>query len=246
MSLQFNDTATKRGIIQEIESNCGFQDGGISGNTTLLKKFTAQVNLALDKIFSIIFKAGKKWQFDDGNHIDHPFIMTNIVSGQRDYSFVTDEQGNLILDIYKVMRKNADGFWEEIKPVDQQSDETTEEFYDGRDVPGIPNRYDKTGNSIFFDVVPDYNSTNGLKIFINREGSYFVYGDTNKKPGFAGLFHEYLALRPSYFYAIRKGLKNYKLLKGEMLEMEGDCKKYYSDRSKDDADVLTAEGVDYI
>lgn len=246
MSLQFSDTTNKKGIIQQIESNCGFADGGISGNPILLKRFTADVNLAYDKIFSIIFRAGKRWQFDDSNHTDHPFIMTNIVSGQRDYAFVSDEQGNLILDIYKVMRKNADGVYEEIDPVDQQKEPLTEEFFDGRDVEGVPSRYDKTGNAIFFDAVPNYNSTNGLKIFINREGSYFTSADDSKKPGFAGLFHEYLALRPSYFYALRKGLKNIKVLKSEMLEMEASIKSYYSDRSKDEEDVLSAEHIDSV
>ncbi len=207
---------------------------------------TADENLALDKAISIIFKAGGKWQFDDSNHGDYPIITTSIVSGQRDYSFVTDEQGNLILDIYKVMRKNASGVFEEIFPKDVQSDSDTEEFYDGQNIQGVPQYYDKTANGIFFNVVPSYNSTNGLKIYINREASYFTIADTTKKPGFSGLFHEYLALRPSYQYALRNGQKTVNAFKNEMLEMEADIKKHYRDRSKDESPVLSALPIDYV
>lgn len=207
---------------------------------------TADMNLAMDEAYSEIFGSASKWQFDDSNHTDYPFIMTTINSGQRDYTFTTDEQGNMILDIYKVMRKNADGIYEEIFPIDQQSDLGTEDFYDGRNITGIPQYYDKTANGIFFDVVPDYTSVNGLKVFINREGSYFNTSDTTKKPGFAGLFHEYIALRPSYQYAYRNSLKNVNLLKGEMLEMKAAMKKYYRDRSKDEQTVMTAETINSI
>lgn len=207
---------------------------------------TADINLALDKALSLIFKSSGRWQFDDSNHTDYPIIMTNLVSGQRDYSFVTDEQGNLILDIYKVMVKNESGLYQEIYPVDQQSDEDMAGFYDGQNITGIPNRYDKTANGIFLDAIPSYNSTNGIKIFINRESTYFTVADTTKKPGFAGLFHEYLALRPSYQYAYRNSLPATVTLRNELEKMELDIKQYYRDRSKDEVPVLTSETINSI
>lgn len=241
MSLQFNDATTKKGIVQTIDKNC--KSNRVSYP---LLDIAADVNLALDKAFSIIFKAGGKWQFDDSNHTDYPIIMTHLVDGQRDYSFVTDEQGNMILDIYKVMVKNQDGIYQEVFPKDQQSDSGTEGFTDGTNTEGVPLYYDKTANGIFLEQIPSYNSTNGLKVFINREGSYFASTDTTKKAGFAGLFHEYLALRPSYFYAIRNGLKNKNDLKNEMIEMEDALKKYYRDRAKDESSHLEAEPINSV
>ena len=99
MSLQFNDTTNNLGLIQLIERNCKLE-GKISSNTNLLKNFTADVNVAFDKLLMILFSSSGKWQFDDSNHTDYPIITTNLVAGQRDYSFTTDEQGNIILDIY--------------------------------------------------------------------------------------------------------------------------------------------------
>ena len=75
---------------------------------------TADENLALDKVTGIIFTSSGRWQYDDTNHEDYPIITTNLTSGQRDYTFTTDEQGNLILDIYRVMVKNRDGVFYEI------------------------------------------------------------------------------------------------------------------------------------
>lgn len=240
MSLAFSNTTTKGGILQLIERNVKLGDGGITGNATRLAEFTSDVNLALDDVLSTIFEVGGTWQFDDSNHTDYPIITTNIVSGQRDYTFVTDEQGNLILDIYKVMVADEQGNFSEIIPVDQQSRLSPPGYNDGNNTTGLPNTYDKTANGIFLDAIPNYNRTGGLKVFINREGSYFATTDTTKKPGFAGLFHEYLALRPSYQYAYRNGLENTKLLKQEMLEMEDKIRNYYKAREKDVQKTLQA------
>src|SRR5574343_938810 len=249
MSIRFNDTVNKNGIIQLIERNTEIGDGGITGNASRLAQFTADVNIALAKVWALIFKANGRWQFDDSNHSDYPIIATDLLQGQRDYSFTTDEQGNLILDIYKVMVADEQGIYYELRPVDQQSDEDMASFYDGRNTQGKPTRYDKTANGIFLDAIPAYNYRNaeegkpGVKLFINREGSYFSSSDTTKMAGFSGLFHEYLALRPSYQYAYRKGLKNAKALQNEMLLMESDIKQHYRDRGRDEQSQISGEEI---
>lgn len=207
---------------------------------------TADENIALDRVMDLIFKSSGRWQFDDSNHTDYPFITTSLNASQRDYTFTTDEQGNLILDIYKVMVKDPNGIYTEIEPVDQQSDEYMEGFWSGQNTTGIPTRYDKTANGIFLDAIPSYTSANGLKIFINREGSYFTTSDTTKKPGFSGIFHEYIALYPSYLYAMRNSLPNKDSLKKDLDDMELKIQQHYRDRSKDETLVITSELVDYI
>jgi hypothetical protein len=206
VSIQFSNTTTKNGHIQICERQCGFNDGEISGNPTRLAQFTGMLNVAYDDALSTIFKSAGTWQFDDTNHTDFPFITTNLVSGQRDYTFTNDENGNLILDIHKVFVKNQSGVYEEIYPVDQQSDYGMEGFTDGQNETGLPYRYDKTGNGIFLDPIPSYNATAGLKLFINREAGYFLTTDTTKKAGIDGLCQEYLSLKASYTYARDKGL----------------------------------------
>jgi len=232
MSIVFSNTTTKNGLIQIIERNCGFNDADVSGDATLLAKFTGDINLAIDEILGFMFPLGGTWQLDDSNHTDYPIITTNLVSGQRDYSFTVDGSSNQILDIYKVMVKDAQGVFHEIEPQDMQSDGASS-FYDGVNTTGTPTRYDKTGNGIFLDLIPSYNSTGGLKVFINREASYFTTSDTTKKLGFAQLFHEYLALRPSYQYAYRKSLPMVKTLDYELQKMKAAIKEYFGTREKD-------------
>lgn len=198
---------------------------------------TADINLALDDVWERIFaKAGRsKWQWDDSHHTDYPIITTNLVAGQRDYAFVTDEQGNLILDIYKVVIAQPDGTFKEITPVDVQSDESSEVagFYDGNETQGTPSRYDKTGNAIFLDAIPNYTITDGLKVYINREGSYFTVSDTTKKAGFAGTVHSYLAYKPAYHYAYRNSLKQAPAILNELTKVEKKIEALYGKREKD-------------
>lgn len=233
MSIQFSNTTTKSGIIQQIEKNCGFPDGTISGNTTLMAQFTADVNLALDDVLAIVIPASGTWQYDDSNHTDYPIATTDLVSGQRDYSFTTDETGNLVLDMYRVMVKGQDGIFKDLKPIDQQTSQDATTFNDGVDSQGTPTRYDKTGNGIFLDLIPNYNSTGGLKIYVNREASYFTVSDTTKKAGFSGLFHEYLVLKPSYNYSRTKNLDNKETLKRDLVEMQLAMKNHYASRQRD-------------
>lgn len=232
MSLQFSNTTTKNGIIQHIERNCGFNDGDISSNPTLLAQFTADVNTALDEVTSLIFQVGGTWQYDDSNHPEYPIITTSIVSGQRDYPFTTDESGNLILDIQKVLVADSNGLFRELTPVDVPSGAPAN-YWDGLNTGGIPNSYEKNANGIFLDPIPNYNRSAGLKIYISREGSYFSTDDTTKKPGFAGLFHEYLALRPAYFYCMRNGKQTATSLEKEMEKMKLSIMDYYKLREKD-------------
>lgn len=238
MSLNFNDTVTRKGLIQIIEKETGLGTGRISGDTELLKDFTADINLAFDSLLRIIFKNSGTWQYDDSNHTDYPFIYTDLLINQRDYSFTTDEQGNIILDIFKVMVKDDSGYYQEVLPVDMQSDQNVSEFYDEQNTTGVVSRYDKTGNGIIFDVLPQKTIANGIKIFINREPSYFVYTDTTKKAGVDGLCQEYLALEPSLRYAERKSLSNLPSLRARVDKLEKQISGRYYDRAKDEKKII--------
>lgn len=240
MSLQFNNSSSGSGIIQTIERTLGFNPGDVSGDPSLLSQFTADVNLAVDRAVHVILQSGGTWHFDDVNHTDYPLMTTDLASGQRDYPFTTDGSGNLVLEVYRVMVADPTGVYHEIYPVDQETPTLksgnatpTGSFIDGRNASGTPRRYSKTANGIFLDVIPNYAMADGLKVFVSREGYHFVSADTSKMPGFAGLFHEYCALRPSYQYAWRRSLESAKALQSEVEDMERSIQEYYSSRQKD-------------
>ena len=247
MSLQFSDTSTKRGILQEIEMELGFQYGDITGNSTKLNQFTSLVNLAWDNYLTIALPASGTWQFDDSNQTAFPIIKTNIVSGQRDYTFTTDQQGNLILDIYKVaiLAGATETLYQEIKPIDAQSDEEGTSLVAEDATGGVPNRYDKTANAIFLDPNPNYAATNGLKVYINREASYFTSSDTTDKPGCPGIHHRYFVLKPAFDFARRNSLSIEASLRNEVLLMEQGIAAYFSRRSRDERFIIEPEIISH-
>lgn len=238
MSIQFSDTTNLSGILQGIERELGFDYGYITGNTNRLKEWTAQVNLTHDEVLGMIFNTagGSQWQFDDLNHTDYPIIKTNLVSGRRDYKFTTDEQGNVILDIYRITVADPSGVYKDIYNVDQQTpnnnNSDTSSLIDGQNLTGVPTRADLTANGIFLDLIPNYNYTNGLQVHINREGSYFSTSDTTKKPGIAGLYHEYYIVNPSYRYAQRNNLAVTSSLLERKIGLEDGIKKHYGFRDR--------------
>lgn len=239
MSLEINNVAEHSGILQAIEDECGFNPGDISGNAFRKKSFIAKVNRSLDEALAVIFSKNGKCRFDDKNHDDYNIVYLDIVSGQRDYSLVNDENGNLILNIDKMFRKNRDGKYEEITPVDVVTEHVNPSFYDGQNTEGIPQEYDKTANGFIFDVTPDYDSEEGIMIYISREASYFTTSDTTKKPGFDGLFHRWCVVVPSLEYA-RINLPQNRInnLEREKLQLAKDMGNWYGLKLKDEKPMI--------
>jgi len=235
MSIQFSDTTNKKGLVQFYEKEIGQEYGYISDNTDRLKSFTADVNVASDYFLDLVLKNSSTWKADDSNHTDFPEITTALVSGRRDYTFLIDEQGNQILDIYKVYaRTSATGSYKELTPVDPDTQSELTSIFDGQNQTGTPTRYDKTANGILLDLIPSYASSDGLKVSISRENLYFTHNDTTKKPGFYGLYHPYFYLKPALDFARRNGLKNYGQIQLEVLRLEGMIKDGTSKRPKDE------------
>ena len=204
MSLHFNDTTGHQGIIQVIEDEIGLRQGEISDNPRMLTKFTADVNIAFGELLAYIFNVGGTWQWDDSDHDTYPILTSDIHVNQQDYSFIEDAEGNLILDIFKVLFKDRNGKWHEGIPVDRQSEKNTQDFSD--QIVGDTLEYDKTANGIFLRRLPPENIDNGIQILVGREQTFFTTTDTTKKPGIDARIHRFLALHPAYRYAVTKRL----------------------------------------
>jgi hypothetical protein len=249
MSLVFNQTASPyKGLVQLYERELGFTRGDVSGNANRLAEFTTDCNLALDDFWTIAIPASGTWQLDDSGHSDFPVIKTNIVASRRDYTFTTDQQSNLILDIYKVfILQSADAtLYTEIEPIDELEgiNDITAEGTTG----ATPYQYGKMANGIFLDPIPSYDKALGLKVYINREASYFTSGDTTKKPGVPGNLHKYFYLKPAYEYARRNNLAKADRLAIEVAKMEGaggTIAKQFASRAKDERKKLTMAGISF-
>lgn len=144
-----------------------------------------------------------------------------------------------------MVKTSSTGDYQEIYPVDQSTpdylnSESTSTFIDGRNQTGIPTRYDKISNGIQLDLIPSYNATAGLKVFINREPSYFAYTDTTKKPGCSGNLHKWFYLKPAYEYARRHSIAQLPRLEVEIIKFENIIKDSFRRRQRDVAKRLIA------
>lgn len=237
MSLQFNDTINLRGLVQKYEREIGANRGDVANDVNRLKEFTADCNLAIDDYVAIMIQVSGMWKGDDTNHDDYPEIYTNIVAGQRDYTFLVDENGNQILDVYKVYLLDGNGY-SLLEPRDVDGERHVSSFSDGQNATGLASQYDKTANAIRLNFTPTETITDGLKVSINREGSYFAHDDTTKKPGFPGVHHKYFYLKPALEYARTHTLTSYPRIEGEVMKAEREIKEYFDRRAKDERPAL--------
>jgi hypothetical protein len=233
--MQFLDTTNFDGLINECERICLMGVTGISGDTTQLKNFTARINQALDRFYMIALTHDSQWQFDDTNYSDLPIGVGDLISGQQDYSFSSD-----VLTVEKVMIKDSSGNWQELDKVDINERGAAKLWTLATGNTGVPTRYDKFANSIFFDPIPNYNSTGGLKVVFKRNGSKFVYTDTTKQPGIPSLFHPYLARVASLPHLIEHNMDSLTSINSLILQDEQNIKDFMGRRNRDDKKRMRA------
>lgn len=155
----------------------------------------------------------------------------------------------MILDIYRVFaRTSTTDPYLEIYPVDVQTDreDIISNIADGLNTQGKPYNYDKTANGLFLDPIPDANVTNGLKVYINREASYFTYTDTTKLPGVSGILHEWFYKRPAFEYAKRNSLSNVNSLALDIENLKKSIKEHYASRERDVRHIISPKITNYI
>lgn len=228
MSLQFSNPTLESGIIELIDTEC---KSNSTSYPTINK--VADINLAWDELIAILSENCGVGQWDDNNHEKNPIIRMDLTQGQRNYNFTVDGQSNLILDVYKLLVADQNGIYHEIPQVDLQSVGKGQSILDGQEQTGQPTSYDRTGNGIFFNLVPSYSYTLGIKMVINREASYFTASDTTKKPGVDGRVHEWFVLVPAYKHACRESLDVKNDLEKRVAEMKARIIQIFGERNRD-------------
>jgi len=215
--MQFNNTTTKDGLIQEFEFWTNLGDGTVSGDAVLLPQVTNRFNRSFDRIMPRVLSHDTNQRWDDVNHPTHPIGTADIISGQNDYTFLADSASNSVLNITKILAKSsatATDFGIELYKVIPGSSADVPGVQSGRigtidstedtrvlspfaaDV-GSPVKFVEKGNSFFVWPIPNFSSTGGFKIFFERTQSYFLSTDTTKQPGIPAIFHQLLALYAS-------------------------------------------------
>lgn len=243
MAIQFSDTSNLTGLIETLARYTGTQTSTTSSYTLAQK--TLDINNAYVHFINLASRAAGKRQVDDTNNTTLPLLLSNMVSGTSSYSFKVDEASptNQVLELQKLRIKDVNGKWTDYLT---QIDKNEVDISQFQDITGTPEYYDLMGDNVIFYPTPNYSNTDGIEFTVTRTPIYFLTSDTTKKPGIPDMFHEYLVLRPAYFYCIMKGLPQAKAYGDNMLMMEREIQHYYSNRNITLQDVITTVPVNSI
>lgn len=198
-----SNTVTKDGLLQSMELWGGFQDGDITGDDAMRKIAIALLNRKLDKYLGMLGAGSRNATIDDTNFTDQPFSTFDIEDGVWSYEFKEDEDGNLISDITAVLIKpSASGAFKKIKKLTLDNEDAELIMSGDTGKTGLPTGFIERNNTIFFDKTPDFDLTDGGKLFYKRSPSYFTDGDWTKEPGIPFQFHEMLAIDSIYSWVL--------------------------------------------
>lgn len=228
-----SDTTYRTGIVQLLEDLTSTQSATSSSYPIAVK--IRDINLAFDDYQNIVKKVSGTWQADDSNHTKYPNMKFNLVSGQVDYNFTEDEQGNQVQDIYRVECMMADGTWKLLTPIDEMRE--TDAISTIESQTGTPSEYWKTSNGIFLKVASNYSQTNGIRMFFTRSPNYFTVEDATtgtKEPGIPNGHHRYLALKPAFWYWMPKDTARANIYMAELNKLEELIKDDFSQRVRDE------------
>jgi hypothetical protein len=108
----FSDTTNKNGAIQLCEFYCALGDGGISGDTTLLKRFTALLNIAGSEVWHLIFALNGGWKYDDSNYTDLPQATQTLTAGTAKYALPSTA-----LTVARIEVLDSKGVYHKLEPM---------------------------------------------------------------------------------------------------------------------------------
>lgn len=225
-------------ILQETQFLLGLEnDTGFLIYTK--EQITRHSNLALNDFTNLVLKTDGRWQWDDRNHDDLPTALTDIVSGQSQYTLDATH-----LLIQRLELKQSDGTWVPLINIDES--DIPYAIAELEKQTGTPVYYDVQGESIMLYPKPTADVEEGLRIYYQRPASYFLANDTTKEPGFAKIFHGYIPLWNAYRYSMSNPelINQAQKYKNELKELEVQIKKWYSTRTK--RSRLTAKPTNYL
>jgi hypothetical protein len=198
----FSDSVNNLGIVEQTR-----QMMRVDAAQYPTYRIVNSVNNYLDTVTGYAIGADRRFQFDDTNHTKLPIGTTDLTATQSDYSFLTDEQGNSIINLTRIDILDDNGDYRKMEAIDQaQINVALDEFLKDN---GDPILYDKIADNIIrLYPTPDTSVTAGLKFYFQRTPSYFVATDTTKEPGVSPLLHRGFVMAAAFDGALSLGLQN--------------------------------------
>lgn len=226
--MQFNP-ADGTGVIDEINDICNSDN-----NSYPIASKTRRVNAALDRFFTLAFEADGRWSFEDNNQTGTPIQNINIVSGTSAYDL--DAFTSEIINVLRFEITDADGKRHLLNRVDGNSVSEAIPSFEGE---GTPRDYILLGKQIILSPEPNYSSTGGLTVYMERNKVSFTSVDTTKELGIPSIFHQYICRTASlpYLIELQKSQKND--IASQCMVDEQAILRYFNNREKGVKKTLT-------
>ena len=236
--MQFSDTTNNTGIVQQVRDLMR-----VDSTQWPTSRIVNSVNNWLDTVAGYAIGADRRFQWDDTNHTKLPIGTTNLTANQSDYSFLTDEQGNTILNLIRVDILDSTGAYRQLTPIDQINIDGAVD--QALVTAGLPTQYDKIADNVVrLYPKPVASVTNGLKFYFQRTPSYFTADDTIKAPGVPALLHRGFVIAAAMDGAGTLGLENLNFLMTQMQKEEAKMERYFANRNTDSSPRLTVFAQD--
>lgn len=228
----FSDTSGGTGIVQQVRNL--MRVDAVQYPTI---RIVNSCNNWLDTVTGYAIGADRRFQFDDTNHSKLPIGTTDLVQNQSDYSFLTDEQGNSIINLSRIDILDPDDNYRKLDVINESDiDYALDEHMS---TAGFPLAYDKIADNIIrLYPKPATAVTAGLKFYFQRTPSYFVEADTTKAPGVSPLLHRGFVIASAYDGAMTLGLENVQLLSVELQKEDLKMQRYFGNRNTDEVPVM--------
>lgn len=201
------------------------------------------VNRHYDNVVSLIMQSDGRWKWDDTNNTSQPATSITMTGGINQVAI----PDTTYLTINRVEVLNNNGNYSVLKPIHEK--EIGQALSEFQKTDGTPLYYEKVGG--FLNLYPAPSSSNvvltsGLKVYYQRDASYFVVSDATKVPGFATPYHRLLSYGAALDYAIANGMSNkINIITPLIQKMEQELMTFYSSRSKDENVRFTITKEDY-
>lgn len=227
--MDFNDTTTEQGLYQD-----ALYLTGTTTATFSIEDFTRSANQAQNKVVALIQENDRKWKWSDSNSGKRDISVTDVVHGLDNYTMEVYH-----MKIKEVRIKDPQGGWRTLLAKDRRLLNDTE-----KNSTGVPESYDKDGDSIILTPTANYSMADGLEIHYQQGPVYFDKDDTDKQPGFCPLFHRLVSLYPAYDWLVSNATAinplEHKIRRVVDLikDMENDLVEHYQNRDEDEVVVL--------
>ncbi len=227
----FSDVTGSTGICEQTRTLMR-----VDANQWPASRIVNSCNNWLDTITGYAIGADRRFEWDDSQHTKLPIGTTLLVAGQSDYSFLTDEQNNSIVNLTSISLIDI-ATNEETKLEVITRSEPGYDYSSFGVTPGTPYAYDKIADNIIkLDTLPTAADAAKykLKFYFQRTGSYFVDTDTTKSPGVSPLLHRGFVIASAYDGALTLGLNNLNALAVELAKEDQKMKEYFAIRNTDE------------